>query len=226
MDAVNPFAVGGDAPVTPAAVATVPDAKRPRHWRRSAGAAVVVLAVVFGLFGCTSTITPPRDPAAPTTVFLLREAMHTGLVLPPADGSDRYVEFGFGDWSWFALGNDRWHHAFATVLWPTAGTLARRTFVATDERELRARVSWADLSPLVVDGVRLHNLRTRLEAQFAAELPRAVRRPSLGWTFVPFDRSYWLPQNCADVAAEWFTELGCAVSWVPIRIGLRAARSP
>ncbi len=29
-------------------------------------------------------------------MFVLREAMHTGLVLPPAAGTTDYVEFGFG----------------------------------------------------------------------------------------------------------------------------------
>ena len=42
-----------------------------------------------------------------------------------------------------------------------------------------------------------------------------MRRPDLGWTFVPHDRCYWLPQNCADITAEWLVDLGCEVSWVP-----------
>lgn len=152
-------------------------------------------------------------------MFLLREAMHTGLVLPTADGG-AFVEFGFGDWSWFALGNDQWYQAFATVLWPTAGTLGKRTFVAADEAQLRQRVAWADLSAVVVAGPAMRSLRTRLEEQWTSRRNAAVTRPELGWTFVPFERSYWLPQNCADVAAEWFVALGCEVSWLPVRTGL------
>jgi hypothetical protein len=194
-----------------------------RRWRRLA-AAVSVLLLVFAAFGCTSTITPPSHPERPTTVFLLREAMHNGLVLPPAAGESEYVEFGFGDWSWFALGNDAWYDVFATVLWPTQATLARRTFAARDEAELRARVAWAELSAVVVDGDRVRDLRARLQQQFDAGAARAVRRPELGWTFVPIDRSYWFANTCADVSAEWFVALDCSVGWAPIRASLAVAR--
>jgi hypothetical protein len=174
-------------------------------------------------FGCTSTITPPPNPEHPTTVFLLREAMHAGLVMP-REGGAGYVEFGFGDWSWFALGNDSWYHVFATVLWLTAGTLGRRTFTARDEAELRARASWADLSPVAVDGDRMRELRNNLQQQFDAAAANAVSRPELGWTFVPMDRSYWFANNCADVTAEWFEALGCHVGWALIRTSLAVGR--
>lgn len=109
---------------------------------------------------------------------------------------------------------------FATVLWPTQGALGRRTFFASDEADLKARVYWAELSPLVVPSARALTLRTRLQHEHDAGRADAVTRPDLGWTFVPYDRSYWFAQNCADIAAEWFTELDCSVSWVPIRTGL------
>lgn len=191
-----------------------------RHRRRLLLVAVAGLGVLCVAVGCTSTIRPPTNPGEPTTVFLLREAMHTGLVLPPAAGGSEFVEFGFGDWSWFALGNDAWYHAFATVLWPTQGALGRRTFAATDEAQLRARVHWAELSPLAVDGGAVRQLQAQLQQQWESRLAENVRRPELGWTFVPYDRSYWLPNNCADLAAEWFEALGCEVSWLPLRTGL------
>jgi hypothetical protein len=159
-------------------------------------------------------------------VFLLREAMHTGVVFPPRGDEHEWVEFGFGDWSWFALGNDAWYHAFATVAWPTQGALGRRTFRATGEAQLRARVHWAELSPVVVDGARLRAVRARLEQEHEQRLGEAVRRPDLGWTFVPYERSYWFPQNCADLAGEWCVELGCELGWVPICTGLAVAPPP
>jgi hypothetical protein len=172
---------------------------------------------------CTSTVTPPAGVVTPATVFLLREAMHTGIVLPPAREADEYVEFGYGDWSWFALGNDAWYHAFATVLWPTAGALGRRTFGARTADELRARVTWAELQAIDVERDRAHALRGELQRAFDAGLGDARPRPDLGWVFVPDDRSYWFAHNCADVAAAWFEQLGCSVSWAPIRRGLTRA---
>lgn len=77
-----------------------------RRWRRWVLAAVVAITLLPLAYGCTSTITPPAKPVEPTTVYLLREAMHTGLVFAPAPGGTEYVEFGYGDWSWFALARD------------------------------------------------------------------------------------------------------------------------
>jgi hypothetical protein len=195
---------------------------RSRRWRRFTAIAVAGSAVFALAGGCTSTITPPATVTDPVTVFLLREAMHSGIVLPRS-GDGEYVEFGFGDWSWFALANDSWYHVFATVLWPTQGTLGRRTFGARTATELRQRVTWAELQPLAVERTKADALVGRLQREHDARIAEAVTRPTLGWTFVPYDRSYWFPQTCADVAAEWFRELDCSVGWTPIRASLWVA---
>jgi hypothetical protein len=184
-----------------------------------------VLAAAFGfIVGCTSTVTPPRDPANPIEVFLLRESMHVGVVLPAATPGS-YVEFGFGDWRWYALGEDQWYNVFRTVLWPTQGALCRREFAAGNADELRRAAYWAELSPLVVDGTEVAALRGRLEVICRGRAAQAVARRELGFTFVPSDESYWFLCMCADVAATWLRELGCSVSWVPIRSSLRVAGS-
>jgi hypothetical protein len=205
------------------------DAKAPRPrrrfggWRRRLAAAPFAFCLLVWSASCSTTIRPPANPPEPTTVLLLREAMHTGLVMPSPDRAGEYVEFGFGDWSWFALGNDAWYDAFATVLWPTRGALGRRTFLAANVAELRARVYWADLQELEVPGARMRALREALQREWAAGHANAVRQPRLGWTFVPRERSYWWACNCADVAAEWFVALDCTVGWAPIRTGLTVA---
>lgn len=200
-----------------------PAIQAPRRRRRRIALAGGATTVVWAWVGCTSTVTAPAPVADPVSVFLLREAMHTGVVLPPATDGEEFVEFGFGDWNWFALGNDAWYHAFATVLWPTQGALGRRTFGARTADELRAHVSWAALDPIVVDRTKAATLRRRLEDEHRSRVADAVRRPELGWTFVPYDHSYWFAVTCADLAADWFRELDCSVGWVPIRAGLAAA---
>lgn len=199
-----------------------PTGARRRRTRRQF-ATVAAIAIVSGCHGCTSTVTPPANVVDPVEVFLLREAMHTGIVLPPSRPDDEFVEFGFGDWSWFALGNDEWYHVFATVLLPTQGTLGRRTFGARTADDLRARVTWAELAPVAVERTKAAALRARLELEHREHFVDAVRRPELGWTFVPWDHSYWFVVTCADMAADWFRELDCSVGWVPIRAGLAVA---
>ena len=149
--------------------------------------------------------------------------MHTGVVFPGATPDDEYVEFGFGDWSWFALGNEAWYHAFATVLWPTQGALGRRAFGVNTAAALPAAAYWAELEPVVVSSQRAQALRAQLQGLFDAGRANEVLRAGLRFRFVPFEANYWFPQNCADVAADWFEELGCEVSWRPIRLGLSVA---
>ena len=185
--------------------------------------------VLVLLVGCTSTVVPPLDPVDPVEVFVLSEAMHTGLVLPPDPGAsgnpDQYVEFGFGDWDWYALGNDAWHNAFATVLWPTQGGLGRRTFGARTPAELRRRASWAKLQPIVVSREKAALLRRRLQAEFDGARKQVVVNRRYGFRFVPTRYSYWLWQNCADLAVDWLQELDCSVWWCPVRYGLWVAPS-
>ena len=190
-----------------------------REARHAAIVACLALAV-----GCTSTVVAPRDPQAPVQVFLLHEALHIGLVLPcDLKSGPGYVEYGFGDGRWYALGKDRWYHVFRTVLWPTRGTLCRREFRAANAEDLRRVASWAKLSPLVVEGAQAGALRDRLEAQFRAREGEAVARRELGFRFVPADDSYWFAWTCADAVAVWLRELGCSIGWAPIRRSLHVA---
>ncbi|HEX5053581.1 MAG TPA: DUF2459 domain-containing protein [Planctomycetota bacterium] len=196
---------------------------RSRRWRRPALAGAVIVAVC-GHFGCTSVVTAPPSPADPTRVFVLREAMHVGVVLPDGTPPQRYLEFGFGDWGYYALGHDAWYDVFATVLWSTQGGLSRREFFADSPERLRAVASWVELDELVVPGAAVQKLRERLERTFASRQAQRVVRGDLRMSFVPADQGYWFLRTCADVAAGWLEELGCSVSWVPIRASLVAGK--
>lgn len=187
-------------------------------------AAVVASLAALSTAGCNSTIAGPPPPPDPCTVFLLHEALHQGLVLPPSPGEPgRYVEFGFGDWSWFALGNDAWYDVFATVLWPTRGALGRREFDASTPAELVRAANWATLSPIVCSTQKVAELRQRLQAQFDAASAEVVERRDLRFRFVPTAESYWFPNHCADVTARWLEQIGCTVGWAPVRTGLHVA---
>ena len=198
--------------------------RRQRRRRRGVMSRVTVWAVTFLTYGCTSTVTPPLAPIDPVEVFVLSEALHTGIVLPPDPGSlrnpDQYVEFGFGDWRWFALANEAWYNAFSAMLWPTQATLGRRTVGAHTPAELRSRASLAKLQSIVVSRKQAALLRRRLQAEFDSARKLVVVRQDLNFKFVPAGSSYWLLNNCADLAADWLRALDCEVSWCPVRYGL------
>jgi hypothetical protein len=183
---------------------------------------LILSAALVITHGCTVVVRPPIDPVDPVEVFVLSEALHTGIVLPPdpsASGdSGEYVEFGFGDWGWYALGKDSWYNAFATMLWPTQGALGRRTFGAKTPDELRRRVPWAEMVSFHVSREKAAALRILLQAQFDRARKLVVVRNDFGFKFVPIDASYWLLHNCADLGVDWLRSLGCEIGWQPVRL--------
>ncbi len=174
---------------------------------------------VCALAGCTSVVRAPPAPGDPVPVFLLLDARHRGLLLPAADGKG-LVEYGFGDWDWYALNEDAWYDVFDTVLWPASGALGRRPTDAADAPSLRARYPWMELHEFAVEREAMEALRGELEAPFAARAADQHFNPRYGMTFVPADDGFWCLFNCNDAAALWLERLGCEVSWVPLRLGL------
>ncbi len=192
-------------------------ARAPRRiLRRVASVTAIATALMFLVFGWTARVRPPASVSSPIPVFVVRDELHRGLLLPaPAGG---FVEFGFGDWEWYARAQEQWHRVFATVLWPTRGTLARREHFANDATALRASMPWATFDEFIVEAADAARLLARLVAQFAAGNRDRVIRSGLRMHFVPWDRDYWFADTCADAVVEWLQELGCRSSWVPLCI--------
>src|SRR5262245_26160467 len=95
---------------------------------------LLLLTLCLSPAACTSVVFPPEAPVDPTTVWVLSEGIHLGLVLPTGDPAPAagFVEYGFGEWEWFAKGNNAWYRVFPVLLWPTAGTLCRRQYATHD----------------------------------------------------------------------------------------------
>lgn len=192
-----------------------------RRWLRALFAVAIAIALTFAIFGWTKRVSAPVPVKEPTAVFVVRDELHRGLLLPAPNGG--YVEFGFGDWHWYARAQEQWHNVFATVLWPTQGTLSRRDHASRNGDDLRASMSWATFDEFVVEKAAAAKLRDRLEAQFAARQRERVIRTGLRMHFVPWDRDYWFADTCADAVAEWLVELGCEASWVPLCFDVASA---
>lgn len=189
--------------------------------------AVLLSIVAASSSGCASLVFPPEQVARPATVYVLREALHVGIVAPdPVDAPTRYVEYGYGDWAWYALGQESWWRVFPTVLWPTQSTLCRRVWPARDEEGLARLLlqRGCEADAIEVEADRVVAFVQRMDKCFDGGAE--ARREELRMDFVKADGGYWFLHTCADVAADWCEELGCDVGWVLIRGSLRAKRLP
>lgn len=191
---------------------------RMRRWRLVAGLVVVALLVCLATNSCVSVITPPDGPADPCLAYLLHDAQHVAVVLPGAAGG--FVEYGFGDWDWFAALHDSWYHVFDTVLWSTQGCLCRRTLSGARVARLEQR---GMVRKIVVDRIDAADLLGDLDQRFDAHRSTLIHNQVYGLDFVETERGYWFLYNCNDAVAEWMERLGCDVSWVPIRLGVEMA---
>ncbi len=194
-------------------LALSPAARRSALW--------MLLAAVPAI-GCTSLVLPPVQVARPASVYVLREAMHVGIVVPdPVHEPTRYVEYGYGDWAWYALGQEAWWRAIPTVVWPTQGTYCRRVWAARDGDSLARLLAQhgCEADVMQVEGERVVEFARGLEGQFQGGAE--VRREELRMDFVKAEGGYWFLNTCADVAAEWCESLGCDVGWALIRSSLR-----
>ena len=85
---------------------------------------LLTLAVLL-LAACTTTVTPPPAPRFPVTVYVADYGRHASLLVPRPGGE--LVEFAYGEWKWFALGQKSMWRSPAALFWPTAATLGRRS---------------------------------------------------------------------------------------------------
>ena len=192
--------------------------KRPRSRKLAFLAAAGALLAVVAWCGCASTVTPPVDPPDPVVVHLLSTGRHAGVLLPNGDG--RTVEYGYGDWSWYALGKTDWWRMPGTVLWPSQGTLGRRYIRDADLAAMNHSYGGGTLEELRVSRDSAERLLARLDADFAAG-GEPHDNATYDMSFVKHPDDFWGFHDCHDEVGEWLEELGCSVGWAPIRTGLR-----
>ena len=164
-------------------------------------------------------MTPPEKPIDPVTVFLIREAQHVGVVFEHPDGA--FVEYGYGDWDWYATMADQWYYVFDTILWPTQGTLGYRRFPSRASFESKHRV--ASRTPIRVSRANAAALVAEFRTAITRGTDEQLYSSAYDMTFVKSADGYWFGYNCYDAVAVWLRRLGCHVSWVPIRLGLGMA---
>lgn len=203
--------------------------RMPRRWR-SLAALFVLVVVLMGLWETRRAIViPPSSPDNPVTVYAIGYPVvapfsHNSLVLPRVDAtpdltpdsakSGEFVEYSYGDRAVYANNDDRLVSLARAVLYPTPGTLGRRSLDADDLRRLEARPDARWLS-LTVARDRVTELLAQLDRRYAAANATPQYNPSVALHFVPDAEGYWALNTCNHAVARWLKELGCRLRGSP-----------
>jgi hypothetical protein len=176
----------------------------------TASKCLVLIGLIALAAGCTNTIVPPQAPAEARTLYLLDLGRHTRLAFERSGGG--LVEYGYGEWRWYALMENRWWRVPAVLLWPTQGTLGRREWRGTGAEE-RFLNHYAGLFVLELPAQerRVEALLAKLDAAFERRSDERILNEAYGLEFVPNERAYWLFSNSNNVVSEWLQEVGYTV---------------
>ena len=167
--------------------------------------------VLMQLSACVNTIHLPERPAEIREVYLLDLGRHTRLAFSLPDGG--FVEYGYGEWRWYARMEDSWWRVPAVLFWPTQGTLGRREWPGPPaEARLLDEYDGLNVLELPAEARRVDALVAELARAFDRRSRERVRNNLYGLDFVPYHRPYWLFNNSNHAVKEWLEELGYEVA--------------
>lgn len=178
-------------------------------------ATVILVAKLIILIYAPNFIIPPRDPVAPTTVYVLDYGFHSRLVLP--DRGARLIQYGYGDWQHFARQERNLITTLKALFIPTQGTLAREELINSSTiqeiAEAQARITSLTIE---VANEKVVKLRNKLQDRFDRNIETKVEGNRTNVQFVKDDQDYTIFYNSNHQVADWLEELGCEVEGVLI----------
>lgn len=175
-----------------------------------ARAASLFVAPLLALFltGCAYRVTPPLNPREPATVYIADYGYHASLLLPR--GSATWVEYGFGEWGWFAEGNTAWYRG-VPILFGARGALGMRPIDAEEDELAQQYSPSIKFQPVTVEQAAVDKLLNRLDERFGHG-GEPTFNPAASMSFVPDRQRYSLAHHCNTAVAHWLRELGCQVT--------------
>jgi len=172
---------------------------------------VWIIVGLAALAGCTNKVQGPGDLfRKPVTVFLVDQGRTSSIVLPREDGT--MVRWAFGQWGWYAIGNNGPVDAVWALFIPTSGTLGRAKLTGpATEKHVREVVHDIEfVYPIVVEREKAERLDKELEEEFARQSAIQVINRKNDMTFVKFSWYHGF-HNSNHQTCMWLEELGCRV---------------
>lgn len=180
---------------------------------RSLLSGVLLVALLGLLGGCSWTVVPPQAVSEPRTVFVNQYGWHTRLALPAPD-SRGYIEYGIGDWRYYAQGERGLLSGFQALFSSEATALSRRELPPVGEEDAQSRFGSLHSAALEAPQERVAELRRDLEATWEANPTPTLAHG--GQRFRKIDRRYGLFSNSNHQTAEWLRRIGSEVRGVTI----------
>lgn len=164
-------------------------------------------------WGCMMRLEDPKlaPGTAVSVVHVIDFGIHSALIVPLPDGGAR--EYGYGEWEWYALGQETFFQAFGAVFNPSEGAISRRDISPAEASRVETLCGpylTDAIHPLRVSAAKVDALITRLELERAERIDQEHIRE--GVSYVPNKRQYWGGHTCNEHIAEWLEELVVKVS--------------
>lgn len=174
---------------------------------------IPVLLCLLLATGCAWRIVPPADVRNPAPVIVTDYGRHTRLALP--EGESGMVEYGFGEWNFYALRKTGPISSIRALSGFGQPTLARRRLPRFEGEEAFWRTAGGRRSAFVyAEKERVRELRQILEATWRVNLNADRYHSWNGLEFVRYEGTYHLFRNSNHRTATWLRALGFEVRGV------------
>ena len=180
---------------------------------------LILLLTIPLLQACTWTIIPPEPTVDPTTVYISVYGRHTRLALP--DGPGQLVEYGFGDWRYYAEAERNLFTGAQALFFSSGATLSRRELTDPNTAELSRHFFSNRTEAIEVPGDLASQLHEALLLAWEAGEGEEIRQGSLVFRQSP--QRYSLFHNSNHQTAFWLEQLQCEVRGAPFWSNFRVA---
>jgi hypothetical protein len=188
--------------------------------------AIVLVSIAIGLLiwiSSPAVVRPPIRPSNPTVIHIAEHGLHSRLVLPLNQGE--LIQYAYGDWKYYALGQQDWQNTIAAILIPTQGALGRRTFSNLIEFQQTSQQEQATILSIAVASAKVEQLRQALNQRFDRQLSTYAENPHTRLTLVRDEQDYTIFHNSNHELVEWLQALDCRVHGFVLWANFRTTRS-
>jgi hypothetical protein len=172
----------------------------------------IILAAGLIAAGCGATVYSPAHPANPTAIYMADYGRHSSVFFPMEDSG--FVEYSFGDWNFYAMGNSTNSDGFHALFWSCSATMARRYTHPEAGKAGPSPLFGPRVFQLTVGRSQMQAVRDKLELRWRSLIKTRIYNPYEDMEFVRDPIHYSWLYTCNDWTAQLLREMGCKVDGI------------